>query len=163
MSGEFNQPEGWQPEGWQPGDEDDGVLTTPPSCTRIHFLWNSGMRTVYLGRENVIELALEADRVMRNASDFTRYVLYLKEPQGGTTVTIDQSTAGAGVFDTSRSRYFNLKKISTLGCKLGLGGFGLVANRIYEAYLRAYNDTFTNGIVFPDQDGTFRIKVVQGP
>lgn len=173
-----DQPPGWQPDGWQPPgwnpDGEGGTAPPPPPAPsftriyiltrlRVHFLWSAAMQIIFLGRDNSFELALEADQTMRNASDFNRWVLYLNDRRGNTQITIDSATAGDGVFSAASSRYYNGRKVSTLRCKLGLGSFGLQAGTIYEAYVRAYSAEAPNGIVFPDQDDTFRLKVVQGP
>lgn len=121
------------------------------------------MRTVYLGRDNKFALALEADYKVTPASDYSRFVLYMKDPSTGNVVTIDSSTAPVGTFDSTQTRYFSNKKVSVLLCQLGLGSFGLVAEVIYEAWLRVYNAQITNGLTWPDHDDTFRIKVLSGP
>lgn len=121
------------------------------------------MRIVYKGRDNKFAIALEADHKVVEASDYNRFVLYLKESKTGTIVTIDSSSAPAGTFDSTQTRFFNNKKISVLMCQLGLGAFGLVTDAVYECYLRVYNAQITNGLTWPDHDDTFRLKVLEGP
>ncbi len=121
------------------------------------------MRTVYLGRANTFALALEGNGQPRPASDYNRFVLHMKDPTTGTVIEIDSSTAPAGTFDTSISTFFKGKKVSVLTCKLGLGSFGLVADKNYETWLRVYNAQITQGLVWPDDNDTVRIKVLNGP
>lgn len=121
------------------------------------------MRTIYLNRDNKFDLALESDYKVTPASDYNRFVLYMKDTKTGVIVTIDSNTAGAGVFDTTQTRFFNNKLASVLRLMLGLGAFGLVANSVYECYLRVYSASITHGLVWPDHDDTFRVKVLDGP
>lgn len=121
------------------------------------------MRTIMLGRDNTFDLVLEKNGAPENASNYTRWVLYLKESKQGTVVTIDSSTAPAGTFSATQQTFWRGQMTNTLRCKLGLGAFGLVANKIYEGWLRLYGATSPNGTAWPDNDDTIRIKVVSGP
>lgn len=121
------------------------------------------MQTIYLGRDNTFDIALEADFKVRAADGFNRQVLYMKDPVTGTVVTIDSSTAPAGTFDTTPTVYFKNTVLKVVRCKLGLGSLGLVADTVYECWLRLFSASITNGQVWPDDGSTFRLKVVSGP
>jgi hypothetical protein len=121
------------------------------------------MRIVYKGRDNKFQIALEADHKVVAASDYNRFVLYLKDTKTAIVVTIDSNTAPVGTFDSTQMRFFNNKNVSVLTCQLGLGSFGLVTDAVYECYLRVYNAQSPNGITWPDHDDTFRLKVLEGP
>jgi hypothetical protein len=121
------------------------------------------MRSVYLGRDNTFDLLLLASGIPVNANAFNRQVLYLRDPKTGNVVTIDSSTAAAGTFDTTQQQFYNYVSVNVLRCKLGLGSFGLVADVVYEGWLRMYSATFTNGLVWPDHNDTFRLRVLSGP
>ncbi len=120
------------------------------------------MRTVFLGRENTFDLVLAADGKPKDASDYNRFVLYMRDKKDGTTVTIDSNSAPAGTFSTSNERFFKGSNIDVLRCLLGLGSFGLVAGRTYECWLRVYNAQITQGLVWPDHGDSLRIYVDSG-
>lgn len=121
------------------------------------------MRTVILGRDNTFDLLLEKNGTPENASNYTRWAVYLKESKQGTSVTIDSQTAPAGTFDATQQVYWRGQLTNVLRCKLGLGSFGLVAGKTYECWVRVYNALLPNGLTWPDNEDTFRVKVVSGP
>lgn len=120
------------------------------------------MYTVYLGRDNSFAMGLLARGKPVSAAAFSRFVLHLTAPNG-TVIVIDSNTAPAGTFDTDESGFFYGASVPILRCKLGLGSFGLVADTIYEAYLRLYDALNTNGLVWPEDNQRVRIRILSGP
>lgn len=120
------------------------------------------MRTIYLGRDNTFDLVLQADGAPVNASDYNRFVLYMRAAKTGAVVQIDSQTAPAGTFVTTIQKFYKNGNYNVLRCLLGLGSFSLVANTIYECWLRVYSASLPEGMVWPDHGDSLRIKVDSG-
>lgn len=115
------------------------------------------MESVYLSRQNTIDLAIVVDRIPRSApyplTGFNKVSLRVVAEDN--TVTVYDSIANPTFFDTSVLR--NVAGYSVRILRLSLGGSSLLVGE-YEMAVSVFDSTFQQGIVV----GSVRIKVMQG-
>lgn len=119
------------------------------------------MNTVYLGRDNAFPVGLLSRGKPVSAAAFSRFVLFCQDVEGN-VVAID-SQASAGVFNTAETGFFFGESVPILRLKLGIGNLGLIANRVYQCWLRTYDAINVNGLVWPEDNQRLTITTVSGP
>jgi hypothetical protein len=115
------------------------------------------MESVYLNRQNTIDLAIVVDRIPRSApfplTGFNKVSLRIIGEDN--SVTVYDSITFPTFFDTSVLR--NVAGYSVRILRLSLGGSALPIGE-YEMAVSVFDSTFVQGIVV----GTIRIRVIQG-